>query len=87
MVDVMVMRSVTNREQAIFIYPVEDLKWFLPIVMAAKKNGNWHICVDFKPLNAATKRDHFSLPFEDEILNEVVGYKRYMVCDSYSSYF
>ena len=35
----------------------------------------------------ATKRDHFPLPFQDEILNEVAGHKRYTVCDGYSGYF
>ncbi|MCO5591846.1 hypothetical protein L7F22_045839 [Adiantum nelumboides] len=46
------------------------------------------VCVDYKPLNAATKRDHFPLPFQDEILNEVAGYECYTVCDGgYSGYF
>ena len=38
-------------------------------------------------MNAATKRDHFPLPFQDEILNEVAGHERYTVCDGYSGYF
>ncbi|MCO5588627.1 hypothetical protein L7F22_042584 [Adiantum nelumboides] len=42
---------------------------------------------DYKPLNAATKRDHFPLPFQDEILNEVAGHERYTVCDGYSGYY
>ncbi|MCO5569091.1 hypothetical protein L7F22_022798 [Adiantum nelumboides] len=70
-----------------FIYPIEDSKWVSPIVVTPKKNGKWQVCVDYKPLNAATKRDHFPLPFKDEILNEVVGYERYTVCDGYSGYF
>ncbi|MCO5588722.1 hypothetical protein L7F22_042681 [Adiantum nelumboides] len=40
-----------------------------------------------EPLNAATKRDHFSLPFQDEILNEVAGHERYTVCDGYLGYY
>ncbi|MCO5601251.1 hypothetical protein L7F22_055370 [Adiantum nelumboides] len=32
-------------------------------------------------------RDHFSLPFQDEILNEVAGHERYTVCDGYSGYY
>ncbi|MCO5590706.1 hypothetical protein L7F22_044681 [Adiantum nelumboides] len=44
-------------------------------------------CVDYKPLNAATKRDHFPLPFQDEILNEVARHERYIVCDGYSGYY
>ncbi|MCO5560544.1 hypothetical protein L7F22_014159 [Adiantum nelumboides] len=70
-----------------FIYPVEDSEWVYPVVVTPKKNGKWRVCVDYKPLNAATKRDHFPLPFQDEILNEVAGYERYTVCDGYSRYF
>ena len=73
--------------QAGFIYPVEDSEWVSPVVVTPKKNGKWRICVDYKPLNAATKRDHFPLPFQDEILNEVAGHERYTVCDGYSGYF
>ena len=51
--------------QAGFIYPVEDSEWVSPVVVTPKKNGKWRICVDYKPLNAATKRDHFFLPFQD----------------------
>ncbi|MCO5598370.1 hypothetical protein L7F22_052465 [Adiantum nelumboides] len=70
-----------------FIYPVEDSEWVSPVVVTPKKNGKWRVCVDYKPLNAATKRDHFPLPFQDEILNEVAGYEGYTVCDGYSGYF
>ncbi|MCO5602335.1 hypothetical protein L7F22_056465 [Adiantum nelumboides] len=59
-----------------FIYLVEDSKWVSPVVVTSKKNGKWRVCADYKPLNAATKRDHFPLPFKDEILNEVAGYER-----------
>ncbi|MCO5580281.1 hypothetical protein L7F22_034147 [Adiantum nelumboides] len=62
-----------------FIYPVEDSEWVSPVVVTPKKNGKWQVCVDYKPLNAATKRDHFPLPFQDKILNEVAGYERYTV--------
>ena len=33
------------------------------------------------------RQDHFPLPFQDEILNEVAGHERYTVCDGYSGYF
>ena len=59
-----------------FIYPVEDSEWVLPVVVVPKKNNKWRIYADFKPLSAATKRDQFLLPFQDEILNEVAGYER-----------
>ena len=81
------LREVKKLLQAGFIYPVEDSEWVSPVVVTPKKNGKWRICVDYKPLNAATKRDHFPLPFQDEILNEVAGHERYTVCDGYSGYF
>ncbi|MCO5579608.1 hypothetical protein L7F22_033465 [Adiantum nelumboides] len=70
-----------------FIYPVTNFEWVSPVVVTPKKNGKWRVCVDYKPLNAATKRDHFPLPFQDEILNEVAGHEHYTVCDGYSSYY
>ena len=81
------LKEVQKLLKAGFIYLVEDLVWVSLVVVVPKKNGKWCVCVDFKPLNAATKRDHFPLHFQDEILNEVVGYERYTVCDGYSKYF
>ncbi|MCO5612102.1 hypothetical protein L7F22_066364 [Adiantum nelumboides] len=61
---------------------------FVEVVVIPKKNGKWRVCVDYKPLNAAaTKRDHFPLPFQDEILNEVAGHECYTICDGYSGYY
>ncbi|MCO5548767.1 hypothetical protein L7F22_002229 [Adiantum nelumboides] len=79
--------EVNKLLKAGFIYPVTNSEWVSPVVVAPKKNGKWRVCVDYKPLNAATKRDHFPLPFQDEILNEVAGHERYTVCDGYSGYY
>ena len=81
------LAEVKKLTQSGFIYPVEDSEWVSPGVVTPKKNGKWRICVDYKPLNAATKRDHFPLPFQDEILNEVAGHERYTACDGYLGYF
>ncbi|MCO5590345.1 hypothetical protein L7F22_044314 [Adiantum nelumboides] len=81
------MSEVRKLLNAGFVYPVEDSEWVSLVVVTPQKNGKWHVCVDYKPLNVATKRDHFPLPFQDEILNEVASYERYTVCDGYSGYF
>ena len=73
--------------QAGFIYPVEDSEWVSPVMVTPKKNGKWRVCVDYKPLNAATKRDYLPLPFQDEIRNEVAGHELYTICDGYLGYF
>ena len=75
------LMEVKKLLQAGFIYLVEDSEWVSRVVVTPKKNGKWQVCVDYKPLNVATKRDHFPLPFQDEILNEVAGNERYTVCD------
>ena len=57
------LTEVKKLTQAGFIYSVEDFEWVSLVVVTPKKNGKWRICVDYKPLNVATKRDHFPLPF------------------------
>ena len=55
--------KVKKLTKAGFIYLVEDSKWVSPVVLTPKKNNKWWISVDYKPLNATTKRDYFPLPF------------------------
>jgi hypothetical protein len=40
---------------------MEEVTWLSPIVVVPKKNGK--IYVDFKKLNATTKKDPFLIPF------------------------
>ncbi|MCO5607743.1 hypothetical protein L7F22_061943 [Adiantum nelumboides] len=72
---VTVVQHHINLKKGSFIYPIDDSDWVSPVVVTPKKNGKWQVCVDYKPLNAPTKKDHFPLPFQDEILNEVIGYE------------
>jgi hypothetical protein len=45
-----------------------------PIIIIPKKNGKLRICIDFRELNATTKKDPYPLPFTDEVLNTIIGY-------------
>lgn len=80
-------KEVTNLLEAGFIFLVEDSEWISPVMVTPKKGKKWRVCVDFRPLNACTKRDHYPLPFQDEILDQVAGHEMYSVCDGYSGYF
>ncbi len=51
-----------------------------------KKNGKLRICVDFRKLNKATKKNPYPLPFFDEVLNIIVGYEAYSFLDGYLGY-
>eukprot|EP00253_Pinus_taeda_P011144 PITA_11144 len=49
-----------------FIYPISDSQWVSPLVLTPKKDGRWHICIDYRELNKTTLKDYFPLPFIDQ---------------------
>jgi hypothetical protein len=69
-----------------FIYPISDSQWVSPLVFVPKKNGKWRICVDYRELNKATLRDHFPLPFIDQVLDSLAGKKYFSFLDGFSGY-
>ena len=44
------------------------------------------MCIDYRKLNSMTRKDHFLLPFMDQILERVASYKFYYFLDGYSGY-
>jgi len=69
-----------------FIYPISDSEWVFPLALVPKKNGKWRICVDYHELNKATKKDHFPLPFIDQVLDGLVGKMFFSFLDGFSGY-
>ena len=45
-----------------------------------------HVCIDYRKLNATTRKDHFSLPFIDQMLEHLAGHEYYCFLDGYSGY-
>ena len=35
----------------------------------------WKICIDYRKLNKATQKDHFPLPFLDQMLGRLAGHE------------
>ena len=46
----------------------------------------WRVCIDYRKLNASTRKDHFPLPFIDQVLERVAGHAFYCFLDGYSGY-
>ena len=46
----------------------------------------WHMCIDYRRLNSVTWKDHFPLPFMDQLIERVAGYQYYCFLDGYSGY-
>ncbi|GJV73741.1 reverse transcriptase domain-containing protein [Tanacetum coccineum] len=47
----------------------------------------WRVCIDYRKLNEATRKDHFPLPFLDQMLERLPGNEYYCFLDGFSGYF
>nr|GEU66749.1 reverse transcriptase domain-containing protein [Tanacetum cinerariifolium] len=47
----------------------------------------WRVCIDYRKLNDATRKDHFSLPFMDQMLEQLAGNEFYCFLNGFSGYF
>nr|GEU65194.1 probable indole-3-pyruvate monooxygenase YUCCA10 [Tanacetum cinerariifolium] len=44
----------------------------------------WRVCIDYRKLNDATRKDHFPLPFMDQMLKRLAGNEFYCFLDGFS---
>ncbi|GJT59246.1 reverse transcriptase domain-containing protein [Tanacetum coccineum] len=47
----------------------------------------WRVCIDYRKLNEATRKDHFPLPFMDQMLKRLAGNQYYCFLNGFSGYF
>ncbi|GJT71478.1 reverse transcriptase domain-containing protein [Tanacetum coccineum] len=47
----------------------------------------WRVCIDYRKLNKATAKDHFPLPFMDQMLERLTGNRYFCFLDGFSGYF
>nr|GFA47091.1 DNA-directed DNA polymerase [Tanacetum cinerariifolium] len=60
----------------------------LPFIIAKKlgdeeKSALIKVCIDYRKLNEATRKDHFPLPFMDQMLERLVGNEYYCFLDGF----
>ncbi len=81
----------TLERQTLFDYVEENLrKGFIrrstssaasPVLFVRKKTGELRLCVDYRGLNAITKKNRYPLPLVDDLLDRVQGCKVFSVLD------
>jgi hypothetical protein len=47
--------------------------WAAPVVMVPKPNGKWRFCVDYRKLNAVTRKDSYPITRIDDALSALSG--------------
>nr|GFA96856.1 reverse transcriptase domain-containing protein [Tanacetum cinerariifolium] len=47
----------------------------------------WRVCIDYRKLNEATRKDHFPLPFMEQMLERLARNEFYCFIDGFSGYF
>nr|GEX36774.1 reverse transcriptase domain-containing protein [Tanacetum cinerariifolium] len=47
----------------------------------------WRVCIEYRKLNEATRKDHFPLSFMDQMLERLAGNQYYCFLDGFSGYF
>ncbi|XP_071917076.1 uncharacterized protein [Coffea arabica] len=56
-------------------------------LVPVRKPTGWRQCIDYRRLNAVTKKDHFPLPFIDQMVERLAGRAYYCFLDGFSGYF
>nr|GEV52699.1 reverse transcriptase domain-containing protein [Tanacetum cinerariifolium] len=75
-----IKKEVLKLLDARLIYPISDSPW-VSLVHC------WRICIEYRKLNDATRKDHFPLPFMDQMLERLAGNEYYSFLDGFSGYF
>ena len=55
--------------------------------IATRMVTGWRMCIDYRKLNSGTRKDHFPLPFIDQLLERLAKHKYFCYLDGYSGFF
>ena len=49
-------------------------------LISKRMADGWRLCIDYQKLNSATRKDHFPLPFIDQMLERIAGMHTTIFC-------
>jgi hypothetical protein len=68
-----------------YIWPSYSL-WGCPAIFVSKKDKTQRLCVDYRPLNAVTMKNKYSLPCIDLLFDQLIGSQFFSKIDLHSCY-
>nr|GEX31013.1 reverse transcriptase domain-containing protein [Tanacetum cinerariifolium] len=91
---VIISKDLSDEEKTALITVLKSHKraiaWKLSDVKGVNSESlvtGWCVCIDYRKLNEATLKDHFHLPFMDQILERLTRNEYYYFLDGFSGYF
>nr|GEZ60397.1 reverse transcriptase domain-containing protein [Tanacetum cinerariifolium] len=99
--DILILEALLNNDPEPLSNPKDffptlhkDLKGGMTVIKNDKNElvptrlvTGWRVCIDYRKLNKATRKDHFPLPFMDQMLERLAGNDYYCFLDGFSGYF
>nr|GEU30232.1 reverse transcriptase domain-containing protein [Tanacetum cinerariifolium] len=97
---IIISKKLKDEEKSAFLKVLKSHKWAIAwkisdIKVENKDNeliptrlvAGWRVCIDYRKLNDATRKDHFPLPFMDQMLERLARNEFYCFLDGFSEYF
>jgi hypothetical protein len=73
--------QVVPKKSGIIVVKNEDEE-----LIPTRITTGWRVCIDYRILNKVTRKDHFPLPFIDQMPERLAGHSYYCFLDGYSGY-
>ncbi|CAN6712517.1 unnamed protein product [Malus baccata var. baccata] len=55
-------------------------------LVPTRVQNSWRVCTDYRKINNTTRKNHFPVPFIDQMLKRLAGHSHYCSLDGYSGY-